>query len=193
MIATVQDAGFHIDETLRARIAGFNRRDDVATLIRPGGIGIELGVAGGDFSQRIFERSQVGYLFSVDAWAGDRGHGTAQYMEAIVRLNAYRDRNSILRMRFDEAAHLFGEGSLDFIYVDGYAHNGEEGGKTFWEWYPKLKPGGIIAGDDYHADWPLVVSAVDDFVARNGLELFVIQCSEDSWNSRYPTWFAFKR
>ncbi len=28
-----------------------------------------------------------------------------------------------------------------------------------------------MAGDDYHADWPLVVAAVDKFVADNRLEL----------------------
>lgn len=192
MTATLTQSTQPCTDDVRARIATFNRRDDVATLIRPNGIGIELGVAAGDFSKRIFDRSQIGYLFSVDAWAGDRGHGTAQYMEAIVRLNPYRDRNSILRMRFDEAVYLFEEGSLDFIYVDGYAHNGEEGGRTFREWFPKLRSGGIIAGDDYHSDWPLVVSAVDAFVAEYGLELFVINCSEDAWNSKYPTWFAFK-
>ncbi len=192
MTTTMADVRYPLDEAVRAQIATFSRRDDVATLIRPGGTGIELGVAAGDFSHRIFERSQIGYLFGVDAWAGDRGHGTAQYMEAIVRLNAFRDRNSLMRMRFDEAAHLFVDATLDFIYVDGYAHTGEEGGRTIWEWYPKLRSGGIIAGDDYHSDWPLVVAAVDDFVERNGLELFVIECSEDSWNSKYPTWFAFK-
>jgi len=60
------------------------------------------------------------------------------------------------------------------------------------EWFPKLRAGGIVAGDDYHADWPLVIAAVDRFVADNRLELHVIQCSEDSWNSKYPTWFAMK-
>ena len=125
-------------------------------------------------------------------WAGDRGHGVDQYREAIVRLSPYRDRNATMRMRFDEALPLFVDESLDFIYVDGYAHDGELNGATFRDWFPKLKRGGIIAGDDYHADWPLVVGAVDAFVAEYGLELHVIDCSEDSWNSKYPTWFAMK-
>ena len=90
------------------------------------------------------------------------------------------------------ALPLFADASLDFIYVDGYAHDGELNGQTFRDWFPKLKQGGIIAGDDYHADWPLVMQAVDKFVADNRLELHVIHCSEDSWNSKYPTWFAMK-
>jgi len=181
-----------IAQALRSLTQTFTRRDDVATLFRDGGIGIELGVAAGDFSERILTRSTCEHLYSVDMWAGDRGHGVDQYREAIIRLAPYRTRNSILRMRFDEALALFDDSSLDFIYVDGYAHDGELNGQTFREWLPKLRSGGIMAGDDYHADWPLVVSAVDKFVADNRLELHIIQCSEDSWNSKYPTWFAMK-
>jgi hypothetical protein len=161
-------------------------------LFAKGGVGVELGVAAGDFSERILQFDHVGYLFSVDMWAGDRGHGVEQYREAIARLNPYRDRNALMRMRFDEALPLFGDESLDFIYVDGYAHDGELDGATFRDWFPKLKRGGIIAGDDYAPEWPLVVKAVDAFVAENGLELHVIDCHEETWNSMYPTWFAMK-
>ncbi|WP_084581726.1 class I SAM-dependent methyltransferase [Sphingomonas azotifigens] len=178
--------------SLRLLAKEFTRRDDVAMIIRSGGIGVELGVAAGDFSKRILERSELAYLFSIDMWAGDRGHDVEQYKQALRLLNPYRDRNSCLRMRFDEALDLFGDDTLDFIYVDGYAHTGEENGLTFAQWFPKLRMGGIMAGDDYHSDWPLVMRAVDSFVAANGLELHVIQCAEDSWNSRYPTWFAMK-
>jgi hypothetical protein len=177
---------------LRSLAAGFTQRDDVATLIPAGGVGVELGVAAGDFSNRILERSEIGYLFSIDMWAGDRGHDVSQYKEAIRLLHPHRTRNTCLRMRFEDALDLFNDEGLDFIYVDGYAHTGEDNGGTFSDWYPKLRVGGIIAGDDYHSDWPLVMKAVDDFVATNGLTLHVIECSEESWNSRYPTWFAMK-
>lgn len=181
-----------MSRTLQMLAKTFTRRDDVATLFREGGVGVELGVAAGDFSERILQYDHVGYLFSIDMWAGDRGHGVDQYREAIGRLSPYRDRNAILRMRFDEALHLFGPESLDFIYVDGYAHDGALNGATFRDWLPKLRRGGIIAGDDYAPDWPLVMAAVDRFVVENGLELHVIDCHEDTWNSMYPTWFAMK-
>ena len=177
---------------LREAAKAFTRREDVARLFCKDAVGIELGVAAGDFSERILKFDHIGYLFSVDMWAGDRGHGIEQYREAIVRLSPYRDRNALMRMRFDEALPLFADESLDFLYVDGYAHDGELNGATFRDWFPKLKRGGIIAGDDYAPDWPLVVQAVDAFVAENGLELHVIDCHEDKWNSMYPTWFAMK-
>jgi len=187
--ATAKD---ELNAAMRVLVADFKQRDDVATLIRPGGVGVELGVAAGDFSRRILERSEIGFLFSIDMWAGERGHDVSQYKEAIRALHPYRTRNTCLRMRFDEALDLFNDESLDFIYVDGYAHTGEENGRTYSEWYPKLRPGGIISGDDYHADWPLVVKAVDDFIDTEKLVLHVIQCSEGTWNSRYPTWFAVR-
>lgn len=182
----------HMSAALRKLAKTFTRRDDVATLFAERGVGIELGVAAGDFSERILQHGHVGYLYSVDMWAGDRGHGVDQYREAFVRLHPYRDRNSVMRMRFDEALELFADEALDFIYVDGYAHDGELNGQTFREWFPKLKRGGIISGDDYSPEWPLVVAAVDAFCAENGLELHVIDCHEDKWNSMYPTWFAMK-
>jgi FkbM family methyltransferase len=181
-----------ISRALKSLAGEFKRRDDVASLFAEGGVGVELGVAAGDFSERILRFPHVGYLYSIDMWAGDRGHGVEQYREAVARLSPYRDRNVTLRMRFDEALDLFGDEAFDFIYVDGYAHDGELNGQTFRDWFPKLKRGGIIAGDDYAADWPLVMASVDAFCAENGLELHVIDCHEDSWNSMYPTWFAMK-
>jgi FkbM family methyltransferase len=177
---------------LRELVRTFKRRDQVAVLFRKNGIGVELGVAAGDFSERILKHDHIGHLFSIDMWAGDRGHGIEQYREAIVRLDPYRARNTILRMRFDEALPLFDNESLDFIYVDGYAHDGEMNGQTFRDWFPKLRRGGIIAGDDYSPEWPLVIAAVNAFAGENHLEVHVIDCHEDTWNSKYPTWFALK-
>jgi len=43
--------------------------------------------------------------------------------------------------------------------------------KTIVEWYKKLKLGGILAGDDYHDDWPLVNWAVNDFASKLGVKI----------------------
>lgn len=172
-----------------------NRREDVIRYTNPNGVGIELGVAEGEFSERILRETENSdfYLYSVDMWAGDRGHDVAQYSRVIKRFEKYKSRNSIIKLTFEEALSLFPDNYFDFIYVDGYAHTGEENGKTFYDWFPKLKNGGIMAGDDYHDNWPLVKNSVDLFAANIDRDLHIINCHEPNsvW-SEYPTWFVFK-
>lgn len=184
-------------DDVKSKVASFTRRYDIASVLKEGGVGIELGVAEGFFSRKMFEISKLAYLYGVDMYAGDRGHGTDQYKRALRQLEPFKERNTLLRMRFDEAVDLFPDEYFDFIYVDGYAHTGEEAGDTFFEWYPKLKVGGILAGDDYDAVvWPGVVSSVNQFAALANIEVMVINVSEEAraeniW-SRHATWLAVK-
>ena len=90
-----------------------------------------------------------------------------QYIRALKTLKVHETKNSLLRMDFCDALNLFEDCTFDFIYIDGYAHTGENEGKTLYDWYPKLKKGGMFAGDDYHNDWPKVVHHVDEFCKAN--------------------------
>ena len=95
-------------------------------------------------------------------------------------------------MAFNDAYDLFDDHFFDFIYFDGYAHTGEEGGKTFSDWYSKLKVGGVFAGDDYHEGWPLVVWAVNHLVAQVGSELHITGMNETTHLNKYSSWFFVK-
>ena len=103
-------------------------------------------------------------------------------------------KRSFVQREINQALDLFEDEWFDFIYIDGYAHTGQEGGKTIHDWYKKLKRGGILAGDDYHPEWPLVVEQVNHFVRQHKLELLLTDQVEpdDSW-SRYPTWATIKK
>ncbi|MDH3265260.1 MAG: class I SAM-dependent methyltransferase, partial [Paracoccaceae bacterium] len=168
------------------------RRHDILRLLPegPGRIGLELGVAGGEFSRRMVASGRFAQFFGVDMYADT--HDVAQYKAALrhVGLTApYR----LLRMTFEEAYDLFDDESLDFIYIDGYAHSGQEGGETIWHWARKVKVGGLIAGDDYHPDWPLVVEAVDRFAAETGFELCVTTETEPGVDyAEHPSWAMVK-
>lgn len=177
---------------LHRQIGRLSRRDEIVELLPIGAVGIELGVAEGWNAQRMLGRPNLSFLYGVDMFAGDRGHDIDEYRRAITRLTPFRTRFTLLRMRFDEALSLFDEESLDFIYVDGYAHTGEEQGQTFHDWWPKLKRGGIFAGDDYDPAWPLVVHHVDRFVRLHSLELHTVPGGGGDWASNYPSWLAFK-
>jgi hypothetical protein len=162
-------------------------------LVSSGGIGIELGVAEGVFSERILSTHKLSHLYSVDMYAGDRGHDIQQYSKAVKRLMPYKNNNTILKMTFEEALDLFEDEYFDFIYIDGYAHTGQDDGKTFRDWFPKLKKGGIFSGDDYSPHWPKVIEQVDKFTNSNELDLNIIECSEPNsvW-SEHPTWWVRK-
>ena len=118
-------------------------------------------------------------------------HNTKEYIGALKTIGLEKNY-CLLRMSFDEAIDLFDDAYFDFIYFDGYAHTGEEGGKTFSNWFKKLKVGGMFAGDDYHDDWPLVKWAVNDMVTKIGCDLNVTIKTENTYLNRYPTWFFIK-
>lgn len=137
------------------------RFDVIAPLAGTGNVGVELGVAAGHFSAAMVESGKFARFYGVDVYS-DLHYDIDEYREALWRTgleSCYR----LLRVRFDEALELFDDNSLDFVYVDGYAHSGEDGGETIFEWSRKLKVGGVLAGDDYHLDWPLVVEAVNAY------------------------------
>jgi len=96
-------------------------------------------------------------------------------------------------MDFDSALEVFDNNFFDFIYVDGYAHTGDEGGKTLVDWITKLKSGGVLARDDYHDDWPLVKWAVNDLVEKLGVELHVLTRKEEGPYSLYPSWYIINK
>lgn len=74
---------------------------------------------------------------------------------------------NVLRMSSLEAADLFADGSVDFILIDG-SHEYEDVLADLRAWYPKLKPDGVIAGDDWRREG--VNRAVKEFFRGIGRE-----------------------
>lgn len=166
------------------------RHDIVNELSAENNIGLELGVACGIYSKRMIESGKFKKFYGVDIY-GDI-HDTKEYVNTLKYLGVTNSTYSLLRMDFDSALDLFEDEYFDFIYIDGFAHTGEEGGKTIIDWSKKLKVGGILAGDDYHEDWPLVIWAVNDFAKQLGLEINLTDGKESSDYCKYPTWYIKK-
>jgi hypothetical protein len=158
-------------------------RHELAATFR--GVGAELGVAGGHFSSAILKHGQVAQLWSIDKW--DDHHDLKEYKAAATLLATRGAGRCIpLRMTFNEAVGLFEDQSLSFVYVDGYAHLGQQDGKTLEMWWPKLRAGAIMAGHDYHSDFPKTIQAVDRFVADVGAEVNL------TGEVKYPSWWFVK-
>lgn len=155
------------------------------------GVGIELGVAAGAFSDTILNAQspdtpslRVELLYSIDRWTDH--HDTREYVAALLRLEGHTLRSRLLRMTFAEALGLFTDAAFDFIYIDGYAHTGQDRGQTLRDWWPKLKPGGVFSGHDYSALYPRTIEEVDAFVAAHGLTLHL------TTDERLPSWWVIK-
>ena len=58
------------------------------------------------------------------------------------------------------AAEQFEDNSIDFLHIDA-SHDYENVIADINAWYPKVKPGGMITGDDYL--WPGVNKAVNEY------------------------------
>lgn len=143
-----------------------------------------MGVARGDFSNHLLCHSPIELLYSIDRWTDHHDEAEFQLVQSL--LSIYKNRSSILRMTFSEAVTKFTNEYFDFIYIDGYAHTGQDNGKTLEEWYPKLKFGGVFAGHDYHDEWLPTKKVVDSFCERIRKSFFLT--NED----KYPSWFFIK-
>jgi predicted O-methyltransferase YrrM len=144
------------------------------------GYGVELGVASGHFSQIILKTSKLKMLFSIDRW--NDHHTYDEYLRAANYLSQFKERSVILKLPFEEAVHLFKDETFDFIYIDGYAHTGQDDGRTLKEWWPKVKKGGIFGGHDYSKkSWPKTVEQVDRFAKDNNLKLEFTEENFASW------------
>ncbi len=70
-----------------------------------------------------------------------------------------------------KAVKMYDDNSLDFVYLDndhGYEHLSRE----LELWYPKIKPGGMIGGDDYVNEvFVGVRKAVDEFALIHSLPI----------------------
>lgn len=155
------------------------------------GEGVELGVAKGRFSEIILRNPRCRRLWGIDRWSDD--HDAAEYLEASKRLAAVgRGRSTLLRMTFEEALPHFSDESLDFVYIDGYAHTGQEAGRTLLQWWPKVKPGGILSGHDYHPKWIATMNAVDRFVEQHGLALQLTLPADEPGADPFPSWWVKK-
>lgn len=166
-------------------------RHDILNMLPDNSVGIELGVAEGIFSSRMLKSGKFQHVYAVDAYDTPH-HQTDQYKRALLNVGI-EEPYTLFRMTFEDALDLFPDDYFDFVYVDGFAHTGEEGGKTIYDWYTKVKPGGMLAGDDYHIQWPKVVLAVDRFCKDYGYELMVTDKTEKKDFCKYPTWCITKR
>eukprot|EP00913_Durusdinium_trenchii_P028263 g26492.t2 len=117
-------------------------------------------------------------------WTWDGFYYLLAYKRSKRRLETYLDlyrentldsdtlplnQSTFWQMPSNEAAERF-VGFVDFVFVDG-SHAYEDVFLDLRVWWPKVRPGGVMAGHDYNAPNPGVVAAVNEFTDLMNLSL----------------------
>lgn len=142
-------------------------RSAVLEVLPKASIGIEVGVARGDFSKRILNTVKPQRLILVDPWhiaeEGSQKHAAhygsdrvdqsfldARYDSVLNRFKEQREKAivEIFRGTFLEWSLEYPGISVDWVYVDG-DHTFDAVSRDLDLAYQIVKPGGLIACDDY--------------------------------------------
>ena len=166
-------------------------------------MGVEVGVKRGRYSEFLLRHWRGRVLVSVDPWREDDAGSYVDranvrqaehdrfFDETRQRLSRFGARSDIWRLTSIEAAARIEDGSLAFVYVDA-RHDRESVLEDLRAWYPKVRPGGIIAGHDY-VDGTFsngvfgVRSAVDSFFEGLGLAVHATKGGPRSVEI-FPSW-----
>jgi hypothetical protein len=108
----------------------------------------------------------------VDTWMGSVEHQeinkeelSSLYDTFTTNMKPLENYYTPMRAPSLEAVTRFPDESLDFIFIDA-SHEYQDVLADIQAWWPKLKPGGILAGDDFCLSWPGVIQAVRESFAR---------------------------
>jgi hypothetical protein len=158
-------------------------------------VGAEVGVWEGDFSRRIIDSVKPSMLYLVDPWRFEQEYAEAWYGGAAARSQSDMDQihaNVVSRFANDKVTIFrvpsteadIPDHSLDWVYIDG-DHTYEHVLADLRYYATKVRPGGLITGDDYGIQgWWFdgVTVAVDEFVASAAAR----------WERRYESQFVLR-
>lgn len=144
-----------------------------------GGTWIELGSWLGKSITYCYEMSAIKQkkfnFHCCDTWLGSFEHTNEEDKNLIQEHKVYEEflKNvepiindiNLLRGNSWEQSQHFQDNSCDFVYVDA-SHMYQDVKKDIASWWPKVKPGGYMGGDDYRKTFPGVKQAVREFVTQ---------------------------
>lgn len=136
--------------------------------------GAEIGVRRGDFSQALCQSIPDLTLLCIDPWhvyktsprLPSQERQDANYETTKEKLKSY-NAHLIKKLSMEAVGDVEME-SLDFVYIDGH-HGYEFVRDDLREWGKRVRPGGIISGDDYSENAGGVVKAVDEYLLTNNI------------------------
>lgn len=133
-------------------------------------------------------------LHVVDSWQFPTPEKGAELYQAFQRqiqpvvAALGEDRVNVYRLPSMEAVKLFEDESVDVVWVDG-DHHYEACRADILAWWPKLKVGGYMGGDDWNME-PVQRAVVEQFAPHYLLGHGY--CTDGKYSGPWPYWFARK-
>lgn len=130
-------------------------------------------------------------LHAVDSFVGWPGVPQGEDLRARFQANLapIRDSVTVWAMTTLEAAAHFPDESVDVVFVDA-DHEYPAVKADILTWWPKLRPGGFMAGDDFQMK-PVADAVIEQF-APSGYILVHGWGSADGRMQPWPSWIARK-
>lgn len=173
---------------------GESTRHRLALMAPEGSIGCECGVDTGQLSERFIQLNHFESFHCVDIW-GDAAHPEPQYWAVCQKLMKYPEAR-IWRMTAQKFSELVPKEFFGFIYMDCYAHTGQDAGGVLEDMWECLQPGGLFAGDDYdEKQWPINFETVNKFAEKVGRKVEVFDehlTQERPVYDTYASWYFHK-
>ena len=178
-------------------------RDSIGTWLQELGFvgsGAELGVLQGQFAQQTLSGwTSVNKYYLVDPWAhqdpekyvdfankGDEEQNE-NMEQAILNTATYQDKVVFVRNFSTDAVKMFEDCSLDYVYVDA-VHDYRGALTDLTDWWPKIRPGGIMAGHDF-------IDSIDPFWGvfnvKSAVEHFSAAVAAPFWLTDDPVMPSF--
>lgn len=128
-------------------------------------------------------------LHCVDTWEGSAEHQDKEIVQRGMLYDTFLQNiepvKSVIkpvRKTSFQASMDYEDNSIAAVFLDG-SHDYESVKLDISCWYPRIQPGGVLAGHDH--TWPGVVKAVNEFLDATHLALHIIGF-EDCWGLIKP-------
>jgi hypothetical protein len=192
-----------------------SRRDDLGALAEELGYRsfVEVGVQRGVYAETVLSRwPSLEQYCGIDLWAHQDNYVDQANVDTNKHLSFYRDTQrrlgpfggkvTLVRDHSSNAVSRFADNSVDVVYLDA-RHDYSSVTEDIKLYWPKVKPGGLLAGHDFidvpggNQDWTVdergvrhpegkaVRGAVEDFAQSMGLEI-------GSTCEVWPSWYIKK-
>lgn len=137
-------------------------------------VGVEIGVRFGWNAETMMEALPIERLYCVDPYEDYiDGDGRKKYADgyraAHSRLKKYGGKVQFILERSSVAVDKLPD-NLDFVYIDGN-HTYPYVKKDIEMYWPKIRDGGVLGGDDFYAQFMDVVRAVMKMSEKYGVDI----------------------